>query len=92
MSRLGLRNDDTCWRCNKGRGTLFHMLYECEMVHNFWLEIITCINNILETDLSVNPAICILGMLPLEVNLSSKVYCHGLILRVDLTVLQLSVH
>lgn len=40
MSRLGLREDEVCWRCKKERGTLVHMLYGCVMVCDFWSAIV----------------------------------------------------
>lgn len=41
MAGLGLREDDKCWRCKNEKGTLLHMLYECEMVREFWSAIFT---------------------------------------------------
>ena len=63
MARLGLREESSCWRCNKERGTLLHMLYECEMVHDFWSTVVRYINNIMETNFTVNPALCVLGIM-----------------------------
>ena len=70
MARLGLREDRNCWRCNKEIGTLLHMLYECEMVHDFWSTVIRHVNDIMETNFTMNPALCVLGIL--NVPLSSQ--------------------
>ena len=70
MARLGLREDRNCWRCNKEIGTLLHMLYECEMVHGFWSTVIRHVNDIMETNFTMNPALCVLGIL--NVPLSSQ--------------------
>ena len=70
MARLKLLDSDICWRCERHRGTLMHMLYECQMTTNLWEHIITFINKVLRADLIQNPALCILGIIPAGVDLS----------------------
>ncbi len=72
MFRLGLRKNDMCWRCDKERGTLIHMLYECDVVHSLWVVVIQYINNALKVELRENPALCILGILQRKTGLSQQ--------------------
>ena len=72
MSRLGLREDDKCWRCEKERGPLVHMFYECETVHNLWMAVIQRINKILKIEFREGPASCILGISPMKSGLSTQ--------------------
>uniref|UniRef100_A0A8C9X0Z3 Uncharacterized protein n=1 Tax=Sander lucioperca TaxID=283035 RepID=A0A8C9X0Z3_SANLU len=64
MARLKLVDSDICWRCERSRGTLMHMLYDCQMTTNLWKDIITFVNKVLRADLIQNPAPCILGIIP----------------------------
>ena len=64
MATLKLRNDALCWRCHKETGTLVHMFYGCDMVRNFWDEIISFINKLYCISLTKSPALCMLGIIP----------------------------
>lgn len=72
MARLKLCESETCWRCERSRGTLLHMLYECELTQNFWGKITSCISKALRTEIIPSPALCILGLIPEGVELSSQ--------------------
>lgn len=78
MARLKLRESDICWRCDRSRGTLIHMLYECQMTWNLWENIITFLNKILRTELLQSPALCILGIITEGVDLSAQqtIWCR----------------
>uniref|UniRef100_A0A668AAB0 Reverse transcriptase zinc-binding domain-containing protein n=1 Tax=Myripristis murdjan TaxID=586833 RepID=A0A668AAB0_9TELE len=65
-------SNDRCWRCDKERGTLIHMFYECDVVHSLWGAVIQCINNALKVKLRENPALCILGILQRKIGLSQQ--------------------
>uniref|UniRef100_A0A667WUC4 Reverse transcriptase zinc-binding domain-containing protein n=1 Tax=Myripristis murdjan TaxID=586833 RepID=A0A667WUC4_9TELE len=65
-------SNDRCWRCDKERGTLIHMFYECDVVHSLWGAVIQCINNALQVKLRENPALCILGILQRKIGLSQQ--------------------
>ncbi len=49
-----------------------HILYGCEMVHNFWTSVVQFINNVMKTELSEGPVLCILGILPRRTGLSQQ--------------------
>ena len=48
------------------------MFYECEMVYNFWVAVIQCINKVLKVEFREGPALCILGILPRKSGLSTQ--------------------
>uniref|UniRef100_A0A671VMM1 Reverse transcriptase zinc-binding domain-containing protein n=1 Tax=Sparus aurata TaxID=8175 RepID=A0A671VMM1_SPAAU len=72
MARLKIRDSDICWRCDRSRGTLIHMLYECQMTWNLWENVIIFLNNVFRTELIQSPALCILGILTEGVDLSAQ--------------------
>lgn len=72
MARLKLCESELCWRCERSRGTLLHMLYECEKTQNLWEQIILLINKVFGVELSQGPALCILGIITEDVELSPQ--------------------
>lgn len=78
MARLKLCDSELCWRCERSRGTLLHMLYECEKTQNLWENIILFINKVFGIDLSRSPALCILGIVTegVELSLQQTLWCR----------------
>lgn len=78
LARLKLRNSDLCWRCNGRVGTLVHMLYECDKTKDMWNAIIEFLNKVLGTHFIKNPALCLLGLLPDNIQMSKhqKLWCR----------------
>ena len=64
MSKLKLKDSNTCWRCEKEVGTLVHMLYSCEKNEHLWERVVTLLNDLFGLQLTKIPALCILGLLP----------------------------
>lgn len=72
LARLKLRNSDICWRCNRKVGTLVHMLYDCDKTNDMWNEIISFLNKMFGILLIKNPTLCLLGLLPDNVQMSKR--------------------
>lgn len=72
MARLKLRDSDVCWRYDRSKGTLVHMLYECSMTWTLWEKITTFINKVLGTELRQDPGLCMLGIMTEGVILTSR--------------------
>lgn len=51
-----------CWRCNKAVGSHFHIFWECPLVTQFWAQIQTLLEKLLEVPIPLNPMHLILGL------------------------------
>uniref|UniRef100_A0A3Q2QRR8 Uncharacterized protein n=1 Tax=Fundulus heteroclitus TaxID=8078 RepID=A0A3Q2QRR8_FUNHE len=80
MSKLGLRDNDKCWRCEKERATLVHTFYECEIVHNLWAADIQCINKVLKVEFREGLGLCILGILPMKSGMCTLLFVFKFLL------------
>lgn len=54
------QSPDTCWRCNKEKGTLLHIWWQCERIIPFWNGVTDVIHRITETKLILDAACCLL--------------------------------
>lgn len=55
---------DTCIKCGTEGGTLYHCIWKCEHIQEFWRRIINTISNIIDEEVPMCPEICILGLIP----------------------------
>lgn len=53
-------SSDMCWRCNKDKGTLLHIWWQCEQIVPFWNKVVEFIYKITETKLTLDTACCLL--------------------------------
>lgn len=72
LAKLKLRENDICWRCDKETGTLVHLLYYCEKTVCMWDTIVAFLNKMLDMSLVKTPALCLLGLLPLDIRMSRR--------------------
>lgn len=68
--RMDPNTPDLCFKCGTHKGTLFHCLWECSIIQEFWKEIITTLSKVIDTSLPVCPKLCILGLFPKNCALS----------------------
>lgn len=57
-------NIPDCCKCRTEKGTLFHCIWKCKHIQDFWKEIINTISHIIHKDIPIRPEICILGLFP----------------------------
>jgi len=57
---------DVCSKCLDNKGTLYHCLWECPEIQNFWKEVIKCMSNMFNIKIPLNVKLCILGMYPTD--------------------------
>ena len=55
---------DTCYRCGKDKGTLFHCLWTCPKVKEFWEEVKGELQKILAINIELDPKLFLLGLYP----------------------------
>lgn len=55
---------DTCTRCGEEKGTLFHCLWLCPRIKEFWEEVRVTVQNILLISLKLEPKMFLLGLYP----------------------------
>jgi len=55
---------DTCIKCSTDKGPLFHCMWNCPNVQEFWKEVIFLISQMVSVNLPMRPEIFILGILP----------------------------
>lgn len=78
--RIDPNTPDLCVKCGTQKGTLFHCLWECSIIQEFWKEIIETLSKITDTYLPLCPKLCILGLFPENCTLSKYeksmvIYC-----------------
>lgn len=61
LHRMGLIQNNLCWKCNVVTGTFLHSLWECSLVYPFWKEVIAKLGVWLENSLPESPQLCLLG-------------------------------
>lgn len=60
---------DTCLRCRDQKATLYHCIWECKGIQNFWKCMKEIIENILEVSIPMSPLIFLFHLYPKEIKL-----------------------
>ena len=63
---------DTCCKCLEEKGTLFHCVWECSKVQLFWQSVMGTISQMVGKDVPLHAKLCILGIYPENLVVSSK--------------------
>ena len=71
LHRFNTNNPDLCIKCGLEEGTLYHCLWDCPKIREFWEEVIKQVSNISLTRLPVCPKLFIFGLFPTDLILSS---------------------
>ena len=64
MNKINADIPDTCYRCGKDKGTLFHCLWTCPKVKEFWEEVRRELQEILSIEIKLDPKLFLLGLYP----------------------------
>ena len=43
LQRMGLMENNHCWKCQKEPGTFLHLLWDCPFVSPLWKQVVKCI-------------------------------------------------
>lgn len=72
LNKMNPNIPDTCVKCNVEKGTLFHCLWECPVIKQFWNEVIKYISQMTLNPIPNCPTLCILNLYPMGCKLNSK--------------------
>lgn len=61
LFKIGLTNNNLCWKCAKEMGTFLHLLWECPMVEPFWRSVLKYLEVWAGVVLPLSPRLCLLG-------------------------------
>ena len=53
---------DVCSKCVDEKGTIFHCLWECSRIQDFWKEVIKCLSEMFKIWVPLDPKLCVLGV------------------------------
>lgn len=70
LNRFNPGIPDTCFKCQKHKGTFFHCIWECEVIKTFWQKVTALISSIISKLIPTTPEICALGLIPVSLSLS----------------------
>ncbi|PME06199.1 hypothetical protein A8A06_05290 [Escherichia coli] len=62
LHRMSANIPDVCTKCLTEKGTLFHCLWECAKIQNFWKDVIQCLSEMFNTKVPLNAKLCVLGI------------------------------
>ena len=60
---------DVYTKCETHKGTLFHCLWSCSKIQEFWREVVETLSSSSEVTLPMCPRMCVLGVIPKDINL-----------------------
>lgn len=61
LCKMGIGRNDLCWKCQIGRGTLIHALWECPKVFPIWDSVLSYMQGWIPGTLPKSPKLCLLG-------------------------------
>lgn len=62
LHKMGLLENDLCWKCKKHKGTFLHAIWACPLVLPFWREIIKTVQEWLGIPVPESVQLCLLGV------------------------------
>lgn len=72
LHRIHPNTLDTCVKCGIQKGSLFHCLWECTLIQEFWKEIIAIVSMFINEQLPLCPKLCIFGCFPASCTLNNN--------------------
>ena len=63
---------DTCSKCSNDNGTLYHCLWDCWKIKNYWKSIVQTISTIVGIQIPHCATLCILGIYPKDFVVNKK--------------------
>ena len=68
---------DRCWRCQKEKGTMLHIFWDCPRLKSFWGEILKILQRFTDSTIPEEPAFCLLHVNDLsEKAYKESIICH----------------
>lgn len=62
LATFSSKNPDTCWRCKKAKGDLFHIMWKCEHIQQYWVEIFRVLSDVSAQDITLTPDLALLNL------------------------------
>lgn len=59
--KMGLSTHDRCARCSASKADFSHLAWLCPQVHTYWCEVCAIISEIVSSQVSPDPLLCLLG-------------------------------
>ena len=69
LNKFNRQIPDLCNKCREDKGTLFHCLWSCPKISEFWEEVRALLQKILSTRLAMEPKLFLLGLYPAGLNI-----------------------
>lgn len=63
---------DLCNKCTNDKGTLFHCLWDCWKIENFWKSVTQTLSSIVGVRVPLRATLCILGLYPKDFVINKK--------------------
>uniref|UniRef100_A0A9J8C2G9 Reverse transcriptase zinc-binding domain-containing protein n=1 Tax=Cyprinus carpio carpio TaxID=630221 RepID=A0A9J8C2G9_CYPCA len=77
LNRMGLTNNNVCWKCQKDRGTFIHCIWECPLIQPLWLQTLNILSKWLGITIPLSPRLCLLGDREQLPNITNVPGMHG---------------
>lgn len=74
LNKFNSNIPDNCIKCRTEKGTLFHCIWKCKHLQEFWEKITDTISIIIHKKIPACPEICILGLRPKTLALKTHEY------------------
>ena len=61
LQKMGIADNNMCWKCKEEVGTYMHMIWECRLVNPFWGKVLESMGKWVQQTLPLQPRLCLLG-------------------------------
>lgn len=72
LSRWSPSIPDTCIKCLEEKGTLYHCVWECPKLNEYWKTVVEALSEVVGVKVPHQTKLCILGIYPSSFSVTSK--------------------
>lgn len=62
LAAFSSKTPDTCWRCTTTKGDLFHIMWKCDHIQKYWVNIFRVLSDISAQDITPRPELALLNL------------------------------